>query len=54
MVRHWSGLSKEVVELLSLDVFKKPVDVALTLFSGYGGDGFVVGLDDLGGLFQPQ
>jgi len=29
------------------------VTPVLHIFSGHGGDGFVVGLDDLRGLFQP-
>jgi len=29
VVKHWNRLRKEVVELPSLEVFKKPVDVAL-------------------------
>ena len=37
----------------SLEVFKKRVDVALRdPVSGHGGDGLVVGLGDLSGLFQ--
>ena len=39
---------------LSLEVFKECGDVALRdVVSGYGGDGLMVGLDDLSGLFQP-
>ena len=39
---------------LSLEVFKKCVDVALRdMVSKHGGDGLMVGLDDLRGLFQP-
>jgi len=36
------------------EVLKKRVDVALRdMASGHGGDGLVVGLDELSGLFQP-
>lgn len=43
----------EVVELLSLEVFKQWVDVALRdVVSGHGSDGLMVGLDYLSGLFQ--
>ena len=42
-----------MVESPSLEVFKNHVDVALRdVVSGHGGDGLVVGLDDLSGLFQ--
>ena len=43
-----------MVGLPSLEVFKSHVDVALrNMVSGHGGDGLMVGLDDLTGLFQP-
>ena len=38
----------------SLEVFKRHVDVALRhVVSGHGGDGLMVGLDGLSGLFHP-
>ena len=41
-------------ESLSLEVFKKHGDVMLRdVVSGHGGDGLIVGLDELRGLFQP-
>ena len=44
----------EVVESPSLEVLKERLHVALRgVVSGHGGDGLVVGLDDLRGLFQP-
>jgi len=47
-------ICQAVVESLPLEEFKKYVDVALrNVVSGHGGDGLVVGLDDLSGHFQP-
>jgi len=41
------------VESLSLEMFKKRVDVALRhVVNGHGGNGLTVGLDDLRDLFQ--
>jgi len=46
-------LPREVVQSPSLEVFQSRVAVALRdVVSGHGGDGLVVGLDDLSGLFQ--
>ena len=46
-------LPREVVQSPSLEVFQSRVAVALRdVGSGHGGDGLVVGLDDLSGLFQ--
>ena len=53
MLRHWHRLPRGVVESPSLEVLKNHRDVALRdMVSGHGGDGLVVGDDDLGHLFQ--
>lgn len=53
MVRHWQRLPGEAVESPSLEMFKKYEYVLLRgMVSGHGGNGLVVELDDLSGLFQ--
>lgn len=44
-------LSKEVVELLTVQVFKKRVNSSVVV-SGHGGDRLIVGPRDLSDLFQ--
>ena len=52
-MRQWHRLPKEVVESLSLEVSKKHTDVSLkNMVNGHHGDGLVVGLNDLSGVFQ--
>jgi len=52
VVRHWNRLLRKVSP--SLEAFKNHGDVALRdMVSAHGGDGFMVGPDDLRGLFQP-
>ena len=53
-VLRWHRLPREVVQSPSLEVFQNCVDVALRdVVSGHGGDGLLVGLEDLRSLFQP-
>ena len=51
----WNRLLREVVQSPSLEVFQSHARVALRdVVSGHGGGGLMVGLDDLGSLFQPS
>lgn len=51
---HWNTLSKEMVESLTLELFRRRVDVALRdMVSSHGSDGLMVELDDIRGLFLP-
>ena len=53
VMKNWHRLPREAVVSLSLELFKNRGDVALRdVVSRYGGDGLVVELDDLTGLFQ--
>lgn len=50
-VRHCNGLTTNVVESPSLEVFKEQLDVGLGAMVCWCG-GVQSGVDDLGGLFQ--
>lgn len=51
---YWHRLPREVMESRSLQVSKSCGNVALRdMVNGHSEDWLVVGLDDLGGLFQP-
>jgi len=53
VMRQWHRLPKEVVESLSLEMFKSCSVVAMRdVISEHGGDGLVVGINDLSNLFQ--
>jgi len=54
VLMYWHRLHREVVESPSLQVFKNCGNVALrNMVNGRSEDWLMVGLDDLGGLFQP-
>jgi len=51
---HWNKLPREVLQSPFMEVLKERVNMALRdMVSGHEGDGLVLGLDNLRGLFQP-
>ena len=52
VIGHWKGLSREVVKSLSLEVMCRCGTKGHGLVGNTGGR-WMVGLDDLRGLFQP-
>ena len=53
VVMRWNWLPREVMDSTSLEVFRSHVDVTLRdIVNGHGGDGLMVGLDDLRSFFQ--
>lgn len=55
VVKHWNRLSREVVDSSSVEVYKEGLDVAVSALGWVtSGDLSQVGLNDLGGLFQPK
>lgn len=53
MVLHWHRLPREVVESMPLGVFKNRTGMALRNTVSECADGLMVGVGDLGALFQP-
>ena len=53
VVMHWHRLLREVVQSVSLEVFRKCGTEGHDMVSGHDGNGLVVGCDSLRGLFQP-
>lgn len=54
LVKHCKGLTKDVVESLSLEIFRRHVGMALRdiIYGGLGSIRLMIGHNDLKGLFQ--
>lgn len=56
LVKHCKGLTKDVVESLSLEIFRRHVGMALRdiIYGGLGSIRLMIGHNDLKGLFQQK